>query len=540
MQKVINISGFLMANSLTNADDIIKYAIPLLSLKNKSHSDICHQYSELFLQNPDNTSQYLSQVWILLSMTSGDLISIAPNFISLVQKMPKIKIYVIFFLWLSKIYDFTGKNSSNDVLAVLFRFLRCGDHNGFFEYLQKDKNQWKPVIFDGAFSPKSYKRWRELALEYIESKSSNENEKKVLKMLCGNKDVLNEFSLNFFDRLWTELYCMITDAMSGTLNTDFVKPKPENEFEKLALLLLNSKILKNQFDDIYNDKDVPLIMKIHMSIVFGHINMDILDNYIDLLADNYLLEHIIFYSSLSQKENALNVIARICSGLPEPDQRVIDSSQKFGLEPCEVASSIASYTINSKINDFIGTITKEGLLHKKILSLNWMKLANATNELKLQKTRELLSCLVIDNEFSDANLVFKDNEGLFNNRYEKNCWSLLFETENRYNKWKNETKEETEPLIKLLYEIIKYPFGWMKKAKDVDQSVGKHCIPMVVYQLFEVLENIGEYEKALGIVCLLCDSRQIIHAYFNKNEMINLLMKVKHAAIGKYRLVTNK
>lgn len=524
-----------MTDTITGTDAIIDYAIPLLSLRARSHSEVCRQYAALFARNSDPTSQYLSRVWALLAIAAGGTAALPPRYAPLLRRMPQLRIYVVFLHWLSEIYDFTGACDGSDAATAAFRCLRRGDSAAFFDAAPAGDDKWRAVIYSGAFSPKGYKRWRALASDYAASGSASADEQRVLRALCGDRDTLSSFSRTFFDRLWAEVYCVVADAMCGTLRTDIALPSPSSDFERLSLLLLDAKILREQFDDVYSDSGVPLILKMHMSIVFEQVQIEILESYADMLADNYLLEHIIFYASLVERERSLGVVSRICAGLPEPDKRVIDAAQRFGFEPIDVAGAIVSYTIGAKIDDFAGAITAEELTQRKVRALRWMKLASAADAAKLAKVRELISCLAKEEEFADAYQVFREYEGLFSSKHERNCWRILLETESRYRKWKDGDAEETDELIELLYEVIKYPYGWMKRTDEVDQSVGKHCIPMVVYQLFEVLESANQYEKALGIVCLLCDSRKVLHTYFDKSEMIKLVMKVKRAAIGKYR-----
>ncbi|KAH0785469.1 hypothetical protein GPJ56_010604 [Histomonas meleagridis] len=516
-------------------NDFIDLARPLINRKGKSTTTLCLEYSKIFEKTSYYGFQMQGKIWLLLSMITDRSSSVPQSYQPLIRQMPSIEIYLIFFFWLSKIYDFTKEENPTDEPNTTFEFIRKGDYEGFLNYIQEMPKHWKPVMYTGSFSPAYYKRWRQTALNYMANANTTEEEKTIMSALCANKDTLYSFSHNFFDKLWSELYILISNAICGTYEQKIETPEPQSLFEKLTLLFLDPKINHLNFKSILGNKEVPLVLRVHISIVFGQIDQSVLEDFIDLLVQNYLLDHVILYASFAPKENALEIISRIYSGLPEPEKRVFNVSQQVGLDSFEVADGIVKFTICSQKDDFDGYVNEQELSQRKINSLKWMKLISATKEQELLEARRLISRFVIEGNFIEANNVFKQFQSYFDDKYEISCWNILFKTEHLYAQWKNGSGDAKQ-LIQSLYDLIKYPNGWMKKSALVDREVGQHCIPLVTNQLLEALCSIKDYDRALGLSCLLCDGRQILRTYFQRNDAMLLLQEIKRIAIGKYRM----
>jgi hypothetical protein len=95
---------------------------------------------------------------------------------------------------------------------------------------------------------------------------------------------------------------------------------------------------------------------------------------------------------------------------------------------------------------------------------------------------------------------------------------MLFQVKALYRDWQND-KSILKDLQEGLKAVLRFPRGWMKNSEGVDEAVGKHCIPLIARQLYDLFMDERNYDGALGISAMICDSGKLLDTYSDWTEL---------------------
>lgn len=506
-----------------------KLSHPLMNRGSKTTDELCMDYYNLLISSNSTEDKEQAYIWLLLAKLSVKKIEI-PQYQNIATKFPQLIKYIQFLKWLGDVYDFTKSLDGQKSEETAYEFFRKCDFNGFLDHIKTEERYWKSLTFGGAFSNKYFGQWKQAVASIKASDKLPKKEISLYQSLAGNKKYLSKHSHNFFDKLFIEIYCLLCDAMSNEpFKVNFKLPKPQNNFESMALSVLNhghSSLLAN---------GNPLVMRVHVSAVFYDPDYDIINQYIDILISEKLLGLVIFYCSYIGQNEAIEIISNVLSGLEAPDPAPLRIARKYNIPPLKIVQAIIDTITDSDISDFNADIDINELVNRKIAAIGWLDLVPEGKDLEQDKVRKLLQKLVIDNQFDGAMRIFSKFGSIFTDKKENLCWNLIFDAETSFNKWKEDAADLNTVKTNLL-AVLRYPSGWMINCHKVDISVGKHCIPLVASQLFDIYMKAQLYDQALGIAAMISDSGKLLTTFFDQNASRKFVCMIKRAAVANYRI----
>lgn len=513
------------------------YAQPLINRKGKSPSAVCKEYYSDLNDFKERKYQEEAQIWLLLSYLHDESLEMPNLFKSIIAKNPALDKYIRYYLWLCKIYDFTRKDT--DAEYSLFEYFRSGQNEKFLEKIQAQPKSegWEPLTFSGAVlapSASHFKLWCETAFDICKRKDIKRKDFELYLSLAGDKRANKKHESNIFDRMWSQIYsiiCLASSEKQFYIRFDGLNPDEQSNFEVIALSILNN--ISTDIESIYSNEDYPLIFRVHVAACFNKLPIGLLQTYISELISKRLIGLIIFYSSLTDKENSVSLLADILAAF-EPSEDLIDIIKQSGIDEAELICKIVERLSNTTIEDFGCEITRGEITEMKIKCLEWLALVPSLKSRTLLNVRKIISSLVIHDEYEGALEVFQKFSKHFTNKAEMECWAILIAAELDYRKWsqsdkKNYPEASFRTMKNRLQKVLSYRGGWMVDCPDVDIEVGSHCIPLVVDHLFDAYMSNDELEEARGISIHIWINYPQIKKYFNNDNLMHFILLAKEA-----------
>ncbi|KAK8876312.1 hypothetical protein M9Y10_006507 [Tritrichomonas musculus] len=518
------------------------YAQPLLNRGEKTASEICKEYFSDLCEYKSSKYQEEARIWLLLSYLHDKSLKIPELYSNIISKNSKLELYVRFFLWLNEIYSFTRGNKEKSYSN--FEYFRSGQEEKFLEKVQssQEEEKWKLHTFSGAFSSNHFKLWRESVYDISETKNIKKDVLDLYLSLAGDKKINKKHEHNIFDRMWTQIYYIISLALSEkqfSFKFDNLTPNKSSQFETMAISVF--KNISNDINVLYNDSTNPLLFRVHVAATFNQLPIELLQSYMTNLFSMNLMGLSIFYASLANKDNSIFLLADFFAAF-EPSKDIIDAVDSFNIDKERLICMIIERLSESTIEDFEVQIDKGEITEIKIKCLEWFSLVPSLKNRTLENVRKILSSLVINDEYEGALTVFNKFSDLFNENHKKelNCWESLILAENEYLKWSKGDKttfstSSFNSLKEVLENVIRFPPGWMVECPEVDPNVGCHCIPLIAEHLYHFYMENNETEKAMGIGIYIINPLYKIQRYFSPKSLRHFVELSKKAAIENYR-----
>jgi hypothetical protein len=498
----------------------INLAQILANRRTSSPSALFKQYSVL-LHNSNSSDQIeQSRLYLLLSKLTDDKSGTIPAFSRLTLKIPLLKSHIRFFEWLCELHQSTVPDPADSVEQRAFHCLRSWDPDGFFHAVSSLVEDWKALTFAGAFSFEHYKQWEAAAAEHIHGAISDQ-ERDLYLLLSGDRDICEKYSRTFEDRVWSEIFHLSCAARAGnSVSLDRANfPHPTTVYERTALSILTKGV-----QSIVEVTDLPLEFGVHVTAAVSSPPDSLLKPYVDVLAGEGLLGWVVFYASLAAGDTGIDILADVFAGLKEPDEKPLELAQRIGFSPGQLAEKIVERIMHLTVNDVEGDATPEELAERKVAAVDWIALVPKAE--RFPKVYETIQRLVLNSEFDTASHLFERHRTAFalpEKAREKQCWDMLFQVEALYKDWLGD-KSVGKDLQEGLKAILRFPKGWMKECPGVSEAIGKHCVRLVARQLHEVMMEAKNFDGALGIAAMICDSGNLLERYFDRDELKTFLV----------------
>ena len=524
-------------------EQIESFSFPLLERNGKDNSKMCLDYYEAFRQRSKKKDQQQAKIWLLFSYLLERKKKIPKQFSHITQNDARLKKIAIFYSWLCEIYDFTMKKAEKSKDDP-FHFFRAGNEEKFLQSVKNynKTDEWKTLTFSGAFSSAHFKIWSETVFRLVRSKSIPNKEKDLYLALAGDLDSLLARSPDSIDKIWAHVYSTLANAMCDKeYLIDFSKfPKSSSDFIQSAIDILHDIFEKKQhpYESLCHNNGINLSFRVHVAAVLNASNLtQLVQEYIEkVLLPNNLLGLIVFYASLTKKEDSILILSDILAAL-DPTDELINVLESFNISPEEVVCGIVNRLCGASLEDFEQQIDLNEFREQKIKCLDWFAIVPSLRDKAIFNARKIIRSMVLNDDYMGAKQVFDRFQQRFPSNREARCWEILLFAELEYQKWQSENDNNlTDDLKVILKNVLRFPGGWMKQCPDVDSEIGKHCIPLIANQLIEVLIEINEIQQALGVSSMICDSGNLIYDYFDKKDLMSILVKLKTAAIKGYRM----
>jgi hypothetical protein len=510
----------------------ISLAQILANRRNSSPPALFKQYSDLLRDSSSPEEIEQSRLYLLLSKLTDDTSHTIPAFSRLALKIPMLKPYVRCFEWLCELHQSSTPNPSDSMEQQAFHHLRSWDPDAFFRTVSSVAEDWKALTFAGAFSYEHYRQWEDAAAEHIHGQISDQ-ERDLYSLLSGDRQVCLKYSKTFTDRVWSEIFHLTCAARAGnSISLEGVPfPHPTTVYERAVLSILTKGVRS-----IVDVADLPIEFTVHAAAVLSSPPDELLKPYVDILVEEGLLGWVVFYASLAPGEIGIEILADVFAGLNEPDEKPLELAQRVGFSPAHLAEKIVERVMRLTVDDIEGESTREELAARKLAAVGWIGLVPRAEV--FPKVYETIQRLVLNSEFQTASQLFQRHREAFElpeKQRERQCWDMLFQVEALYADWLTD-RSVAQDLREGLKAVLRFPRGWMKECAGVDEAIGKHCIPLVARQLHEVLMEEKNFDAALGIAAMICDSGKLLETYFDKNGLKSFMVDLmKPAAIASLR-----
>jgi hypothetical protein len=353
----------------------------------------------------------------------------------------------------------------------------------------------------------------------------------LTRVLCGDIEVANKFSRDFFDECWAEVWSIVCG----------LRCRPEAEWGQPDLPEARSEVERAAAAVFYEGpkaiidvEDLPLIFRVHVACILRVPRSDLIRQFIDVyLLPASLVGQALAYAAFTP--GSVEMIGYILGTLPVADVPAVGRLlERLQVSLDEIADAVTERLLGMERDDF----PEEELADREIgqrrqLALQWANLAGErADKLREEIAFRLVRRFVLDSDFVSAARVFRENRAAFPEK-EGICWRVLFDAEDAYAMWKSNPSPE---LLELAEEKLKYVLlfrtGWMHECDRVDDAIRRRCFPLVAEQLVDVRIALGRPEEALAVSACFADVGKRLDRHFDPASLKEFLItRLKPIAI---------